>query len=458
MSNGISVFCYVRPWNTDQFSFLAQQIAPGARVIRCSEHPAVDEAGIPPVYYAHLTRAVHQQDLGLSGISEEEIVDVIKRCRLLRKLPNNEARRHVWAMGKAIAEAFDKFRPSLVLSLTIDSYVMDLLRLLAQTRGVRFVGFIGTFVNGYYRVSARGEPNFNSAADLSIIPELKDKLLKNDYAPAFNVKSLSRPRRSVYRRWAADVARIPYFWLKRLVGGDYYNYHYWVSQLISTEQFHLYPPKDPGDALWAQRLCNTKRPSLFIPLQMFPECTVDYWCQDVEVIDYYEALDQLLEKLATRFHVVIKEHPSVMGSRPSGFYSALSRDERVTVVPTYVPSNEVLGSVDGVVVWTGSVGFESMLRGKPVFGLALPFYASGDRFRVINKDPDLEAMLLHVEACKAKPVTGDEQEAMLTHLARQLFKGNFINDGSWTLSNPQHVSQAEGVVQSFIQSELGLPL
>ncbi|MBS7691504.1 hypothetical protein I0E98_18005 [Pseudomonas lalucatii] len=399
-----------------------------------------------------------QQDLGLSGISEAEIVDVIKRCRLLRKLPNNEARRHVWAMGTAIAEALDKFRPSLVLSLTIDSYVMDLLRLLAQTRGVRFVGFIGTFVNGYYRVSARGEPNFNSAADLSIVPELKAKLLKDDYAPAFNVKSLSRPRRSVYRRWAANVARVPYFWLKRLAGGDYYNYHYWVSQLISTEQFHLYPPSDPGDALWTQRLCNVKRPSLFIPLQMFPECTVDYWCQDVRVIDYYETLNQLVEKLATRFHVVIKEHPSVMGSRPGGFYAALSRDERVTVVPTYVPSNEVLRSVDGVVVWTGSVGFESMLRGKPVFGLASPFYASGDRFRVIDKDPDIEAMLRHVEVCKAKPVTEDEQEAMLTHLARQLFKGDFINDGSWTLNNPQHVSQAERVVQSFIQCEFGLPL
>jgi hypothetical protein len=453
MSTPSNIFCYVRPWNAEQFSFLAQQMAPAAKVVQCSEHPKFDSAGVSGAYYAHLRKAASRHDFNLPDVSESELADVIKRCRLLRKLPSNEARRHVWAMGVAIAEALDKYRPALVLSLTVDSYVMDLLRLLAQARDVQFTAFIGTFVNGYYRVSARGEPNINSAADLSIISELKAKLLKDGYSPAFNVKSLSRPRLSSYRRWAANLARVPYFWLKRLVSGDYYNYHYWVSQIVSAEQFHLYPPSDPGDSRWAQQLHSSVRPILFIPLQMFPECTVDYWCQDSDVIDYYEILNRLVEKLSTRFQVVIKEHPSVMGSRPNGFYSALSKDRRIIVIPTYIPSNEVLRKVDGVVVWTGSVGFESMLRGKPVFGLALPFYASGNRFCLITKDPDLDVISQHIDACKTNPITEAEQNAILTHLVRQLFKGDFINDGSWTLNNPQHISQAEIVVQSLLKSQ-----
>lgn len=455
MNTKDTVFCYVRPWNADQFSFLARKVSPDARVMLCSEHPALDEVGISKNYYSNLKRAVQKKSLELDSISEAEIDDVINRCRLLRNLTINNARRHVWAMGTAIGDAFDRCCPKLVLSLTVDSFVMDLLRLTAQARGVRFFGFIGTFVNGYYRLSARGEPNFNAAADISVVSELKEKLLKDDYAPAFNAKSISRPRRSVFRRWAANIARVPYFWLKRMSSGDYYNYHYWVSQTVSASQFHLYPPRDPGNASWADRIGSESRPSLYIPLQMFPECTIDYWCQDVRVIDYYEVLDQLVDKLSTRFHVLVKEHPSVMGSRPSGFYSSLSRDKRVTVVPTYVPSNEVLRKVDGVVVWTGSVGFESMLRGKPVFGLAMPFYASGNRFRVIDKDPDLDVMIQHVEACNAKPITEEEQDAVLSYLARQLFKGGFINDGSWTLNNSRHVSQAEEVAQSFLQSEFG---
>jgi|GEM_PF-1042052 len=455
MTDRPNVFCYIRPWNADQFTFLARQIAPAAQVIRCSEHVKVDEAGFSTGYYCHLKASILRQDLSLAGISETEIADVIRRCRLLRQLPSSEARRHVWAMGSAIADALDKYHPSLVLSLTIDSYIMDLLRLLAEARQVQFVAFIGTFVNGYYRVSARGEPNFNPAADLSIMSDLKEKLLKDNYTPAFNATSLSRPRRSVYRRWAANVARVPYFWFKRIMSGDYYNYHYWVSQLISAEQFHLLPPSDPGDSDWMQKVRNSQCPRLFIPLQMFPECTVDYWCQDTRVIDYYQTLNLLVERLSTCFHVVVKEHPSVMGSRPAGFYSALSKDTRITVVPTYVASNEVLKEVDGVVVWTGSVGFESMLRGKPVFGLARPFYASGDRFCVIEREPDLEVMKRHLEAWKSQPVTAEEQDTMLAYLAKQLFKGDFINDGSWTLSNPEHVSQAEGVARSFLQSLSG---
>lgn len=453
MTEHATVFCYVRPWNSDQFTFLASELVPGAQVLRCSEHRKIDDSSIAANYYLNLKNPKSQQGFGSDNIGESELIDIIARCRLLRKLSKAEALRHVLAMGAAIDKALDAYRPKLILSITIDSYVMDLLRVLSLSKGIKFVSFIGTFANGYYRVSARGEANFNRNVDVSIIQDLRLKLLKDDYAPAFNVKSLSSPRKSVYRRWAANIARVPYFWAKRILSGEYYNYHYWVSQLVSAEQFHLLPPKDPGDANWVERLNLDKRLSIFIPLQMFPECTVDYWCQNVKAIDYYKVLNQLIDKLSTKFKVVIKEHPSVMGSRPSGFYACLSKDPRVIVVPTYTPSNQVIAKVDAVVVWTGSVGFESILRGKAVFGLGYPFYASGERFSLIQGEPDLDAMVEHIEKCKSVPVTSDEQDAMLSYLASQLLKGDFINDGSWNINNTRHVEQARMVVASYVLSE-----
>lgn len=445
-----TVLCYVRPWNVSQFKFIAQQIASESVVVGCSEHPQVDESGIARDYKCNIKESVKKKDLNVKGLDEKKLNDVILRCRLLRKLSDHEARRHIWSMGSAIEKSLDRYSPSFVLSLTIDSYVMDLLRLLSEARNIRFIGFIGTFVNGYYRISARGESNLNSAADLSLVPVLRKALLKEDYTPVFNAKSISNPRRSVYRRWAANIARVPYFWCKRIISGDYYNCHYWTSQLIAAEQLHFLPPGDPGDDSWLKRVRGTQLPTLYIPLQMFPECTVDYWCQDIEVIDYYKILDALIERLSDSFSIVVKEHPSVMGSRPSGFYSALSKDSRVIVVPTYVPSNEVLKAIDGVIVWTGSVGFESMLRGKPVFGLARPFYVSGARFLQINGIPDVEAMSAHIKYCKENPVTLAEQDAMLEFLAKQIFVGDFINDGTWSKDNDIHVSQARTVATSYV--------
>lgn len=451
MNKPSHIFCYVRPWNVEQFKFIAQRLAPNSKIICCSEHPKIDEANISSNYYINLKKAKKQEHLNLPGIDEYQITELIQRCRLLRKLQRNEALQHVWAMGMAIAQALDKSEPRLVLSLTIDSYVMDLFRLLSEARGIRFVGLIGTFVNGYYRVSARGEQNFNSSTDPSIIEDLLAKLIATNYTPAFNLRSVSKPRRSVQRRWIANLARVPYFFSKRIFSGDYYNYHYWVSQLVSMEHAHLCPPRDPGNYAWTQRIRNSKKQKIFIPLQMFPECTVDYWCQNIKAIDYYKTLTSLINKLSERFQVVVKEHPSVMGSRPRGFYRSLSTDHRVIVVPTYEPSNNVLNEVDGVVVWTGSVGFEAILRGKAVFGLAWPYYASGDRLCLISEDPDLDAMIQHIERCSANPITKHEQHAVMHHLVNQLFKGTFTNDGSWNQSDIQHVGHAEEMAASLLK-------
>ncbi|MBV4530503.1 hypothetical protein HU719_003585 [Pseudomonas sp. SWRI107] len=444
-----TVLSYVRPWNREQFTFLAEQLLPGARVVRASEHASIDEAGIVRRYHAYLHGPRHALNLP-AAVSEPEARDVIARCRLLRTLSDQQARRHLCAMARAIEDVLEELAPTLVVSLIIDSYVMDLLHILVRARSIRFVAFIGTFVNGCYRISARGEANFFGDADPALVEELRHKLLADSYAPVFNSQSISSPRKSVYRRWAANIARVPWFWLKRVLGGDYHNYHYWVSQQQSLELLHWLPPTDPGDPGWMDKLKASSRPKVFIPLQMFPECTVDYWCQDLRVIDYYAVLDRLLDTLSKRFNVVIKEHPSVMGNRPTGFYSRLAKDPRVTVVPTYTPSNLVLKEADAVLVWTGSVGFESILRGKPVFGLAKPFYASGERFMTIDMEPDLDAMAEHIAHCQANPISVDEQNAILGHLASQLLRGDFINFGAWTADNPEHRAQIEGVVASYL--------
>ena len=440
----MKVLCYVRPWNYEQFKCLAGNIAPNASLAFCSEHPVVDFSGLSAVYYFYLSN-----NSLVSNLSGAEQDDFIARCRLLRALDKPEAIRHLAAMGQAIQELLAKEQPSVVLSLMVDSYLMDLLRYYCDRLGIKFVGLVPTFVNGYFRVTARGEATFNPSADACDTHGVKQALLDPLYAPVFNANSLSSPLRGILRRWAANIARVPYFYIKRHLLKDPYNYHYWAAQVVSRQLVNYFPPSDPGNNSWLETLQNIDKPILYIPLQMVPEATVDYWCNDVEVIDYYTQLERFIAKYHSAFQIVIKEHPSVMASRPLGFYRRLAVDKRVTVVPTYTASNEVLAVADAVLVWTGSVGFEAALRGKSVICLGDPYYLYGSRFLKINPATDSSVIYAHIQQVKSRPVTSGEQDELIEHLATQLFPGHFKNNGTWSEYSEKDLADCKTMAKSL---------
>ncbi|WP_172149235.1 capsular polysaccharide export protein, LipB/KpsS family [Pseudomonas tumuqii] len=448
----MKILCYVRPWNYKQFKCLAGNIAPNASLAFCSEHPVVDFSGLSAIYYFYLSNNSLVSDF--SGTEQD---DFIARCRLLRALDKPEAIRHLAAMGQAIQELLAKEQPSVVLSLMVDSYLMDLLRYYCDRLGVKFIGLVPTFVNGYFRVTARGEATFNPSADACDTHGVKQVLLDPLYAPEFNASSLSSPLRGILRRWAANIARVPYFYIKRHLLKDPYNYHYWAAQVVSRQLVNYFPPSDPGNNAWLETLQNIDKPILYIPLQMVPEATVDYWCNDVEVIDYYTQLERFITKYHSAFQIVIKEHPSVMASRPLGFYRRLAADKRVTVVPTYTASNEVLAVADAVLVWTGSVGFEAALRGKSVICLGNPYYLYGSRFLKINPATDSNVIYAHIQQVKSRPVTSVEQDELIEHLAAQLFPGHFKNNGTWSEHSEKDLTDCKAMAKSLsVLFECGL--
>nr|WP_298164623.1 hypothetical protein [uncultured Pseudomonas sp.] len=423
---------------------MAEIIVPNTPLVFCSEHPVVDFLGLSAIYYSNLSDNAPASDL-----SGEEQDDFISRCRLLRALDKPEATRHLTAMGNAVKEILVKEQPSVVLSLMVDSYIMDLLRYYCDRLGVKFVGLVPTFVNGYFRVTARGEATFNPSPDACDAQSVKQALLDPMYAPVFNAKSLASPLRSMLRRWAANIARVPYFYIKRHLLRDPYNYHYWAAQIVSSGLFNFFPPSDPGDNDWLEILQNIDKPVLYIPLQMVPEATVDYWCNNVEVIDYYAQMERFIARHHNTFQIVIKEHPSVMGSRPLGFYQRLARDKRITVVPTYTSSNEVLTVADAVLVWTGSVGFEAALRGKSVICLGDPYYLHGSRFLKINPATESSVIYEHIQAVKAQPVTPEEQDELINCLATQLFVGHFKNNGTWSEHSEKDLADCKVMAKSL---------
>lgn len=443
-----AVLCYARPWNHSQFLHLAQQLSPGTPITVCSEHKRIDSSGLTHNYYTFLKKNIKEVE-SIVQLPTSEKNEVIARCRLLRQLSHARADVHVTAMAAAVELLLTKLNPSFVLSVTVDNFVIDLLRLLSEKKKILFVGLVPSFVNGHFRITAIGEVTHNPKPNLDNLEEVREELLQVEYTPTFAAAALASPTRAVWARWFRNAARIPYFLAKRLCSGDPYNYHTWISQLTAAERARPWPPRDPGKDDWVEKIKNDNRLCVYIPLQKFPECTVDYWCKCLSVINYYETLERFINNHCRSVHIVVKEHPGVFGDRPRGFYRKLARDPRITVIPTHIRSNYIIEQVDSVLVWTGSVGFEAALRGKAVFTMCEPYYKSGMRFYSDRGSASSEQLIEHVQKCKRHKVSEAEQRELVGELLRQLFTGRFKNDGTWRSSNPSDVKDIEGVSDSI---------
>ena len=431
------VLCHVGPWCKNHFHAIARGFDEQGTVRFISGFASVDDTGLPDRYH-ELVRGAS----AFEGRETAEERDMILRCRLLRMLGRDEALRHLRAMRQAIGEALDRERPDLVICESIDQFAMDLLRVESHARGVPFIGLIRTFVNGYFRISARGEFVRVREPDAEEVDRVLGELLDPVYLPSNLVPIRSGLRRRSIRVWGRNLIKPVYFRLKRMVGQHPYNYHDWSTELVSRYVYwHWFPRLSLGCDDWRERVSDSGRSVVFIPLQHYPEATIDYWCDDLRAIDYHSALKRIIERLSTRFHVLVKEHPGVLGFRDPSVYKWLGEMSKVTIAPTGTPAQDCVDASDAVAIWTGSVGFEAALRGKPVLCFGTPYFASSRHFRSVAvdvPDSDLDALAMEV----GKEPSSAEAREMMCRLLSGMFPGRFQNDGTFDPRSPDDVRSA----------------
>ena len=150
----MKILCHVGPWCTKQYQAIAQGVDTDSYVTLVSGFRSVDESGLVDGYYKHYRSHDFENGSPENRLENEEI---IKRCRLLRSLEYNEAMFHLLAMKTSVAEVFDRISPDLVISETVDQYLTDLIYLESKRRNIPFAGIVVSFVNGYYRLTSKGE-------------------------------------------------------------------------------------------------------------------------------------------------------------------------------------------------------------------------------------------------------------------------------------------------------------
>jgi hypothetical protein len=437
----MKILCHVGPWCTTQFEAIAEGFDPTADVRFVSGFRKLDQTGLIKAYYKYVNS---KEQIFQSDPLDDE---VILRCRLLRVLPDKLAKVHVSAMRRAIFEMLNRETPNVFICESVDQYMHDLLFQEAERLGIPSYGFVRTFVNGYIRFSTRGEMQIIREPDVVEVNNILSKLIDANYIP-HNLLAIKKNQSLTYLRiYISNHARILYFSVLRWLAAEPYNYHYW-SSITTTKNYyrHIIPRISFGDSHWKQKLSRSKRPVIFIPLQHVPEATVDYWAEDIEMVEYQDKLIALISSLSSKFQILIKEHPGVWGFRKPSFYRSIERaNSSVIVCPAVVAAQDCIVVSDSVLVWTGSVGFEAALRGKPVLTTCSPYYASGVRFKKITLETPICEIVEFIQNVAAKPIHAEEQNAMIRHLLGGLWPGFFKNDGKYDASNQSDVSNAKHV-------------
>ena len=325
----------------------------------------------------------------------------------------------------------------------IDSYFQDVF-FVKQTNLEYNASPLCKCCRGYSRMTIRGEHNIHRIPSEIETQTIKDKLLCDSYSPAYIAKNKS----SYAQRFCCLIRHCTHilFLYPQNNFGEPYNYHYWTcSTGLLRNNFSLLPRYMPRSRQWQQLLASNNRPVIYFPLQYFPEATVDYWCTTTDNLDYNNIVFKYISKLSEDFLVLVKEHPAVVGYRPPGFYSKLTRlmNNNIIVCPTEVTSNYCLQNCDAVFIMTGSVGIEAALRGIPVLTCDSPYFRFGSYFLKISLDTSNDYINEYLSNRVNSDILPSDQSSFVKNLLSGLIKVRLFFDGSYNYSNPNHVMHSK---------------
>ncbi len=108
-------------------------------------------------------------------------------------------------------------------------------------------------------------------------------------------------------------------------------------------------------------------PYAFFPLHTEPEVTLLVYSRPYT--NQIEVARNVARSLPVGTTLLVKEHPAAMGKRPLAYYEKLLQIPNVRLADPGVPPAQYLDQADVVATIAGSVGFEAIVRRRPVVTL-----------------------------------------------------------------------------------------
>lgn len=421
----MKVLIYVRKWNKNFYRNLALKAFDNPEITFISDFRNVGDIWSGDFIYQSRYELENE-------LYEENKDDVIKRCRFLRGLEYQQAERISRRFWNGLEQVMQDTHYDVVLSAIIDCYTMDILERLAEKYAGRYFSLVQSFVRGYSRFTKRGE--LYDATRMVSDKEVEDVLsllLEDSYKVSYALnkeKKNSETVRFFFYRKLVDCLYFPYMKHKER---DSWNYAY--NTLSFTEGgYGCYSIRKAKKYYHRLEELEYGADSVYLPLHYWPEATVDYWCDKVECAQYEDSIIQLIQNSDSKVKFVVKEHPAMYGKRTIRFYQRLEECGNVVIVHPYESSNELLQNIDNVLVYTGSVGVEALLRGKRVFTVAKNYY--------YGIHPNIFLVDRIVGADLQKPLAENEERKFMKELLAGMFPGRSTSGGDIDKSDLEEIA------------------
>jgi hypothetical protein len=92
-------------------------------------------------------------------------------------------------------------------------------------------------------------------------------------------------------------------------------------------------------------------------------------------VNQLTVIEALAKNIPLTHKLYVKEHPTMIGRRPRGFYQEIKRFPNVRLISASENSFRLIRGASLISVITGTVGWEAIMMGKPVITFGDCFYA-----------------------------------------------------------------------------------
>ena len=302
--------------------------------------------------------------------------DILPRCRTLRKMKPELAYKLARRYWNGMEEFFSEKKYDYLLTIPVDCYSLDIMCRVAERLGVKIISFVGSIFEGKTRLTIRGEyTKVREHVPLEEIQECVDKMTKVNYLTPSEVKNVKKNHLSIYkyhiRRFLIENFYYP---LLKIKDNDPWNYHYNIFEVKGIPLKERFNKSFESKFVHVNELNINPKKAVYYPMHLIPEATTDYWCPDVRVSNYNQFIFDMIHNADSEITFIIKEHPAMYGRRMLSFYDALRKEPNVILLHPLDRSNNLLLTVENVVVDNGTVGIEALMRGKRVICLSDNYY------------------------------------------------------------------------------------
>lgn len=348
-----------------------------------------------------------------------DVDDIIIRCRLLRNLDRGLALRMISAMQRTM-EAVITPEPGydVIFGQMVDDYITHLMALIAERRGIRYMGLCGSYFSGctHVTVGSDGSPADVREAMPAEAKQRLDAISAADFRQNY-LQPTSHSFTSHAKRVLRYKAKLLAFPAMRAYRRDPLNYHYMVQPFVGQpKSLANHVNEDLFHKDWETSLRTDQQDLLYIPLGFTPEATTDYWIKDTRLIDYENRIIELVTYLSKHFKVIAKEHVHMLGIRDKDFYRRLGSIPNVISPPPSANSNRILLKYNPILlIGGGSAGVEATIRKIAVATYCdSSYWAQASRATQVQLDTNME--LVHTLR-SARPVDIDQMRFLQSCLA-----------------------------------------